>query len=285
MLCTMDELRALTVKLERCFLKLTGTYERQPRETSSKSLQKLGREYGIKIITKDSLVCRDIRYDAATRSQAVAVKEKLIKSLRIYSPQIIKKSGIEQIILCRNLSVSATGKKFKPAAGVAMVGYDVVDTLFLDAKYFTASSDDFVGNRVFHHELYHAIDYRDSWFGHTDAEWKHLQGSNYKYGLDVLYEHLVTFNRGIMRDIEIDDYEIRGIDSRPSNEAGFVSDYARISYVEDKAEVFASLITDYKKTMARTRRDLPLKRKVEHMKTLLAKFCSDFNDDFWKSRA
>lgn len=281
----MDELRELTVKLERCFLKLTGTYERQPRETSSKALQKLGYEYGIKLITKDSLVCRDIRYDAATRSQVVAAKEKLINSLRVYSPQIIKKSGIEQIIVCRNLSTSSTGKKFKPAAGVAVVGYDVVDTLFLDASHFAMAGDDWVGNRVFHHELYHAIDYRDSWFGYTDAEWKHLQGSNYKYGLDKLYDHLSTFNRGVLSDREIDEYEVRGIDSRPSNDAGFVSDYSRYSYVEDKAEVFASLITDYKKTMARTRRDLPLKRKVEHMKMLLAKFCSDFNDEFWKSRA
>ncbi|HMP52973.1 MAG TPA: hypothetical protein PKD05_15575 [Candidatus Melainabacteria bacterium] len=281
----MDNLRNLTVKLERCFLKYTGTYERQPQETSSKALQKLGREYGIKIITKDSLVCRDIRYDAATRSQVVAAREKLAQSLKVYSPLIIEKSGIEQIVICRNLSTSSTGNKFKPAAGVAVVGYDVVDTLFLDAGYFAMAGDDWVGNRVFHHELYHAIDYRDTWFGHADGEWKNLQGHNFKYGLDILYEHFSTFNRGSMSDRELDDYEIKGIDSRPSNEAGFVSDYSRHSYVEDKAEVFASLITDYKKTMARTKRDLPLKRKVEHMKMLLSKFCSDFNDAFWKSRA
>ncbi|MCA9816405.1 MAG: putative zinc-binding metallopeptidase [Cyanobacteriota/Melainabacteria group bacterium] len=281
----MDELRELTVKLERCFLKLTGTYERQPRETSSKALQKLGREYGIKIITKDSLVCRDIRYDAATRSQVVAAKEKLINGLRVYSPKIIKKSGVEQIILCRNLTVSGTVNNIFAISGLAMVGYDVVDTLFLDAGNFATAGNNWIGERVFHHELYHAIDYRDSWFGYIDSEWKYLQGPNFKYGYDILRERMKTFDRGVLGERVIRDYEIKGVEARPSNEAGFVSDYARISYVEDKAEVFASLITDYKKTMARTRRDLPLKRKVEHMKTLLAKFCSDFNDDFWKSRA
>lgn len=281
----MDKLRELTVSLERCFLKVTGTYERQPEETSVKALQKLGREYGIKIITKDSIVCRDIRYDAPTSAQVVVAKEKLREGLQIYSPQIIKKAGIEQITICRNLSVSNRGKKFSPAAGVAMVGYDLVDTLFLDAKYFAICSNDWVGSRVFHHELYHAIDYRDSWFGHADGDWKHLQGANFKYGLDILYEHRTTLNRGVLRDRDIEEYEIEGVDAQASNEPGFVSDYARYSYVEDKAEVFASLITDYKKTMARTKRDLPLKRKVEHMKMLLAKFCSDFNDDFWKSRA
>ncbi len=278
----MDRLRQLTLKAERCYLSLTGTYIRQPKETSSKRLKALARDRGIKIITADKIHCLDIKYDAPTRAQVVASYEKFKESLGLYTDNMLSRCGVEQFILCRNLSTSSSGKKYKSAAGVAMVGYDVVDTLFLDARYFL--DDDWIGSRVFHHELFHAIDYRDTWFGHYDSEWKGLQGSGFKYGTDKLYEHLNTFNQGNYRDVDIDKYVIRGIDSRPSREPGFVSDYARYSYVEDKAEVFASLLTDYSKTMRRSKHDLPLRRKIEKMKELLHEFCPDFNDSYWKER-
>lgn len=277
-----NKLREMAIKLERCFLELTDAYDKQPKETSNKRLKRLGREYGIKIITSDSIYARDIRYDAPTNAQISAVGGAFEKHLRIYPKQIIEASRIEQIVFARNLQALGYNKKFRRVAGIAQTGYDVVDTLFIDANSIIQKT--WHGKRLFHHELYHAIDYRDTWFGHLDTDWKALQGENYRYGMELYYDYLAALNKGLAPPEEEFDYEITGLDAVPSDAAGFVSDYSRVSYVEDKAEIYASLITEYSALIRRAQKDLPIERKVERMKELLHKFSPAYNEDFWQMR-
>ncbi|HEY9786595.1 MAG TPA: hypothetical protein V6D17_14405 [Candidatus Obscuribacterales bacterium] len=275
----MDSLRDLSVAAERCFLRALGVYELQPAETADDDLRALGRDYGIKIVTKDQLDCADLSYDAPTNTQLKNAKSKIVEEMRLYPKEAIEKTRIEQIVLCRNLRLGE-----KRAAGTLKVGLHYVDTLFLDVSVFRFSV--IHGRRTFHHEIYHAIDFRDTFHGYADAAWGKLQGDDFQYELDRAIElhHYLGSDPSDVQPREFDD-PYHWMSAQDSATPGFVSEYAKYSIPEDKAELYCYLLVSYNDVMTRAAADKILMRKIERMKQMLKSYIPQFDEAFWNEKA
>lgn len=271
------DLKDLSVAAERCFAKMLGVYELQPAETTDSQFLELGKNLGIKFVTEDELDCSDLSYQQATDIQFRRAKDVIVEEFSLYPKEAIGKTRIEQVIFCSNLLV---GKK--RAAGTLKVGLHYVDTLFFDLSEFR---DEMHGRRTLHHELFHAIDFRDTWHGYVDAEWTRIQGENFRYELDAAAEmhRLLGENPQDVMPREFDDPYNR-MSNRESATPGFISDYARYSAAEDKAEVFCHMMVSYKKVMQRASKDAILRQKVERMKELLVEYIPEMDEKFWKEK-
>jgi len=273
----IETLRNLSVAAERCFCKVMGVYEVQPAETGDERLLSLGRKYGLKFVTDDSLDCYDLTYARPTSVQVLSTRDMIVEELSIYPEEAIEKSRIEQVVLCNDLVVSK-----KRAAGTIKVGLHYVDTLFIDLGELNI--DKMHGRRTIHHELYHAIDFRDSWHGFVDPEWEALQGKNFRYAFDAAAElHRWLHNPNSVNPRDFDDPYHR-MTTRGSSVPGFISDYARYSVSEDKAEVFCYLMASYDYVMQKASQDVILKRKVERMKEMLQAYIPEFDAAFWRKK-
>lgn len=274
----MDSLRKFTVAAERCFSKVLGVYELQPAETKDPDLLALGKKYAVKFITDDQLDCLDLSYNQPTQAQLAKARGIIVEELSVYPREAFEKTQIEQIILCTNLVVDR-----KPAGGTLKVGLHYVDTLFIDLQ--DLSADTMHGRRTLHHELFHAIDFRDTWHGYVDAEWTKIQGEHFKYEFDAAAElhRWMGENPQEILPREFDDPYHR-MSTGASDTPGFISDYARYSAAEDKAEVFCHLMVSYDRVMKRASKDAVLKRKVERMKELLLAYIPEMDETFWKTK-
>lgn len=271
----LESLRNLGVAAERCFTRVLGVYEMQPEETKDERLLALGQRYGLKFVTDDELDCQDFSYDKPTEVQVRSTRDLIIEELSVYPKAAIEKSRIEQIILCNNLVVSN-----KRAAGTIKVGLHFVDTLFIDIGELNV--DHMHGRRTVHHELYHAIDFRDTWHGFVDPDWARIQGENFQYEFDAAAElHRWLENPQDIRPRDFDDPYHR-MTVKSSTIAGFISDYARYSVSEDKAEIFCYLMVSYDCVMKRASKDAVLKRKVERMKEMLQAYIPEFDQSYWR---
>jgi hypothetical protein len=273
------DLHELSIKAERCFLKIFGAYDLQPPETNDAILQEAGKPYGLKFITEDSADYRDIAYHAPSEEQVQTVREKLAFELALYPEEVIRKSGIEQIVLCTGLKANA-----RRAAGTLLVGLHNVNTLFIDVS--TTSVRPWYVRKTLHHELFHAIDYRDTWDGYTDLGWPELQGEKYRYELDAAVEYHRMAGRDPQdpRPREFQDPYF-WLYANESDTPGFITEYAKYSTQEDKAEVYCYLILFYQKVMEHCASDEKLAKKVERMKQLLFAFSKEFNNSFWQKIA
>ncbi len=272
------DLRKLSVAAERCFSKVLGVYELQPAETSDPALSDLGKKYGVKFVSDDQLDCQDLSYDKPTSEQLSRAGRIIIDELSIYPKEAIEKTQIEQIILCTNLVVDR-----KPAGGTLKVGLHYVDTLFIDLA--DLSTDELHGRRTVHHELFHAIDFRDTWHGYVDPDWTRIQGEQFKYEFDAAAElhRIMGDNPQEILPREFDDPYHR-MSVSESETPGFISDYARYSVAEDKAEVFCHLMVSYDHVLQRAAKDAVLRRKVKRMKELLLAYIPEMDETFWKKR-
>jgi hypothetical protein len=269
----MHSLQDLEANFERCFLKLLGVYELQPKPTTDPTLVALGKQLDIKFITTDSLQCSDLSYGSPTPKQLQQVIDPLVCELNLYPHEALRRTRIEQIILCNNLLICG-----KRASGTLKVGLHYVDTLFIDVQAFR---DSLFGRHTVHHELFHAIDFRDH--GLVDTDWHKLQDEHYKYELDSEVEFYIL-KRQDPNDFERprfdDPYD--WLTAQPSSTPGFLTEYAKYSTVEDKAEVFSHMMVSYREVMKRTEVDAVLKRKVERMKALVFHFCNELDEEFWQ---
>jgi hypothetical protein len=271
----MHSFQDLEAAFERCFLKLTGAYDLQPESTKDPTLTNLGKQINVKFITTDSLDCPDLSYGAPTQEQLQKAIEPIAFELRLYPLEALQRTRIEQMVLCNNLRL---GKK--KAAGTLKVGLRFVDTIFVDIGAFR---NDHFGRHTLHHELFHAIDFRDTWEGLVDSDWHKLQDGEYMYELDSAVEYHVLKRRD-PEDFERPQFDdpYDWLTTRPSSEPGFLTEYAMYSHVEDKAEVFSHMMTSYREVMQRCATDEVLDRKVHKMKELVYKFCKELDDSFWQ---
>jgi len=60
-----------------------------------------------------------------------------------------------------------------------------------------------------------------------------------------------------------------------------LTSYATSGVEEDKAEIFAHMMTEYAVIGKRAATDTVIRQKMSLMKTLLVKFCPDMDETFW----
>jgi Putative zinc-binding metallo-peptidase len=171
----------------------------------------------------------------------------------IYPPSLIKRTRLKRIVLCRDLS-------FAGQVRTAIPDYEH-DTLYLDVVR-GAHSRTYQG-LVIHHEFFHVVDYQDDGQVYSDERWARLNPATFRYG-----------NGGVAM-------QGNAFSSLATDRAGFLTTYATSGVEEDKAEIFAHLMTEYVEVTNRAARDDVLARKMTTMKALLKTFCSEIDDAFW----
>jgi hypothetical protein len=178
-----------------------------------------------------------------------------IHEFTLYPLDLVKRSRLARVALCEGLAFAGQRRN-------AIPDFER-DTLYLDVSRGSYSKSYL--RKVIHHEFFHIIDYRDDGSVYEDERWRALNPPQFHYGAggrtmqDQRTASLLT-------------------DETP----GFLSQYSTAAVEEDKAEMFANLVVDPAYVEARTKKDRVLLAKVERMKGLLAGFCPDMNEAFWR---
>ena len=179
----------------------------------------------------------------------------IIKEIKIYPISFLDKSGLKFILLCDKITDGGVNP-----VGIAPGHYDKTPgVFFVNISEINSHKENKknVLRHVFHHEFYHIIDTTLTTIL-IDSQWDRI--NNQEYSKDLI----VDSNR---------------IDNTVK---GYISKYSRNSAAEDKAELFAFMISqhkDFKKTLSN---DKVLLEKSKLMISRLKSLSKDINKNFWK---
>jgi hypothetical protein len=186
---------------------------------------------------------------AATRSDQIATfLPILIEEAGKLAPGAFRCAGVRKIALVRRLTVAGQAR--------AAVPDWTHRTLVLDVGYAATMPD--YARWVFHHELFHLLDYADNELIRFDPEWTALNAPGFAYGPggDRAYH---------------DPDSAYAWDAPPP---GFVSLYATLGAEEDKAETFAALMMEPDELATACTQDAVLRAKVELLRRRLRDVCA-----------
>ncbi len=214
-------------------------------------------KYDIDIAFGDDRREKEISYNEVNATRARNYVESFLhQELLIYSPETLRKSKLQRIVICENIS-TCRGKANGAAEMKKLILPGRKNTIYLDIT----TEHDNLHRATVHHEIFHAIDYSNrNWGGYDDYEWEKLNPPSFEYGSVKWWKSY--------------DYE----------SPGFVNGYATSAVQEDKAECFAHMMVDYAGTEERASTDQFLDNKMKRLKLLLKNFNPQFNDDFWEKR-
>jgi hypothetical protein len=171
--------------------------------------------------------------------------------LRLIPGELFTQMQLERIVICSRLAFAGQKRLAIPIYSTTEMAYDV-DLM---------SSSDNYARQVFYHELFHMIDWLDDYELSPDLEWAALNPPGTKYGEGGSESRTQPFFAKIS--------------------AGFTSWYAQSAIEEDKAELFAELMTHQRRLSAKIEKDAVLEAKVALMKKRLHAYCSACDDAWW----
>ena len=181
----------------------------------------------------------------------------IISQIELYPRTFLDKAGLKYIMICDNITVNgAAGPE-----GLAPSHYDQSPGVFFLSvtkikKQIDAGRPEII-KHVFHHEFYHVIDSTLT-KAVIDNEWKQINQN--PYSSSAIKANI----KGLLKD-----------------QKGFVSDYAKNNEFEDKAEVFAYLITRNKDMRVVLASDVILYNKAKLMIERMKSISTDINESFW----
>eukprot|EP00913_Durusdinium_trenchii_P028405 g26633.t1 len=256
------------VRIFRMLLLVVGVALLQPAVAADKSnagdvqkqLEKIATDCGIEIVRKNpqfrgKSVSRRITGKEATAEEVARYARLFVPEFSLYPAGFVKRTKLKRIVFCKQL---AYGGQLRAA-----IPDFPNDTLYLDVNRGSASPA--YQRKVIHHEYFHIVDYRDDGRVYRDDRWKALNPAKVKYG---------TGGRNAQNNGNTSVLTTRY--------PGFLNHYSTTGVEEDKAEVFANMIVAQKYVKARAKKDRVLRAKVARMKALLAEFCPEINEEFWK---
>lgn len=181
----------------------------------------------------------------------------LRKEFAKYPPELVKLSGLKRIVFCRDLK--ANGQRI---AGVAV---QKNATIYMDSS--TEVGDESHRRRTLHHEFFHFIDY--AIHGERDIRdsraWVAAGAPGSTYSAAETGAPVANWA------------------SHPA--AGFVSNYSRKSVPEDRAELFAAILTNNLTVRLLLQKDSFLTAKFGVLKDELKEFCPQVDEAFWVKTA
>lgn len=236
--------------------------------TEDSRLAELGEKHGLLVITDASQSEGDITFDKIDSVQRRICYELLNEELSIYDPEVVRQSQLQRLILCNNLRHN--GERVN---GLAEVGRFVVDSLVFNASAITKSWER--ARATLHHELFHAIDYRDDTAHFIDPGWRQLNGVDYKYNDSLQFTAGEYFSDAVY----FPRFDFRQLEKTPG---GFLNEYATESVAEDKAVTYSWMIIRYHDLQAIMKKDDVVNAKVHYLQDLLAKFHPSFDEHFWR---
>jgi hypothetical protein len=236
-----------------------GGFE-QPAITgdSASAARMIKEKYGIQVTWKDQAYPVKTYHGLirATDAKTLEVNRYcsvLAQEFLLYPPELERRSQLNRIVLCRGLSFGGQIRS-------AIPDYEH-DALYLDVV--SGEYDRLYQRVVIHHEFFHLIDYHDDGELYSDEQWARSNPNTFRY-------------RDGGARMQDDSWS-----SLPADIPGFLTRYATSGVEEDKAEIFAHMMTDYSVVRKRAATDTVIREKISLMKALLAKFCPDMDETFW----
>ncbi len=180
----------------------------------------------------------------------------LRKEFNRYPAEVLRASGLKRIVFCRDLK--ANGNR---VAGLAWSGNA---TIYMDSS--TEAGDEAHRRRTLHHEFFHFLDYAmragEDIMRHKDWEAANAPGTTYGGGSAKPESNWA---------------------SHPA--PGFVSSYALKALPEDRAELFAAIMTNNLTVRLLLQKDAFLAAKLKVLKEELLAFCPQLDEAFWTRTA
>jgi len=183
--------------------------------------------------------------DDATARALVHVADEL----RRYPPSFLRRAGLWRVVLCAGLRESGRGIPSLP---------NVKHSLLLDV----AATGDYL-RRLLHHEVFHFADYAEDDLVTIDAAWSALNAEGFTYGSGG--RSVRSASAGSLVELE-----------------GFVSVYATSALEEDKAELFAVMMTRPTWLARRLAEDPVLRRKEAHLRGRLRSLSPEMGPAYWR---
>ncbi|MEO6005876.1 MAG: hypothetical protein ABIZ04_25875 [Opitutus sp.] len=177
----------------------------------------------------------------------------LRKEFAKYPVELIRLSGVKRIVLCRELRIGSTR-----IAGVAV---ERNASIYVDST--TMVGDELHRRRTFHHEFFHFLDYSRGGDIGSNPAWMAANAPGIAYGATPPPEKPGQHRWA----------------SHPA--PGFVSDYSLKALPEDRAELFAGLMTNNLTLRFMLQKDLYLATKVRLLKDELQQLCPKVDETFW----
>ena len=197
-----------------------------------------------------------IEGQAATTEELAEYAPLFVSEFALYPPELVKKTELKRVVFCTNLSFAGQKR-------TAVPDFEH-DTLYLDVARGMPNTAYL--RLVLHHEFFHVIDLHDDGSLTEDKGWAKLNPADFKYGTGG-----VTAQNDSGTSVPNDKVP------------GFLNHYSTTAVEEDKAEVFAYLMTDPEYLAGRAKKDEVLAAKAKRMKKLLADFCPEADDTFWEA--
>jgi hypothetical protein len=220
--------------------------------------QSIESKYGVKLVVGHKFPVAtlhgQIRALNAEKSQIDRYITILASEFLRYPPAFVAKSGLKRIILCRELN-------FMGQKRTAVPDFEH-DSLYLDVVMGDYDSD--YQRRVIHHEFFHMVDYKDDGELYSDKSWARFNPRDFQYGSG---------------GAQMQDDPHSGVRSKRQ---GFLNRYSTSGVEEDKAELFAYMMTDYDQIESLAASDPVIRKKLQAMKALLSNFCPEMNESFWR---
>ena len=232
-------------------LKVLGEHIKSKKIYSSKGVD-------ILISTNNFKNKRDF-FCGQTKSNYRDVINYLVEEIKIYPLSFLKNSGLKYVMICEKITDKSLG--FEPG-GLAPGHVDQSPGVF----YLNLSVlNKFKNNKLkkdyikllFHHEFYHIIDSSLSLMQLDDA-WEKINKIEYS-------SELIVGEIGMDTSIE-----------------GFISGYAKNNSAEDKAELFAFMISKHQEFKKAITDDQILQQKSRLMISRLKSISKEIDKNFWK---
>ena len=158
----------------------------------------------------------NITCDPSPEDDSLATAVNIQLSYRNYTKEVFTRAGCHKIVLC-------TGLKYAGQPRAAIPDW-VNHILYVDTQLGRNSPG--YQTHILHHELYHLIDYADDASVYTDAVWEGINSKKFKYGKGGAAAQ-----------------NVKGTGGLTSAFPGFLTHYSTTGVEEDKAELFAYLMT------------------------------------------
>ena len=178
----------------------------------------------------------------------------LLEEFNLYPAGVLNKAKVDKIVLCKNLAWNKQLRGAIPGFSSRIMYYDAERAI--NNKFYLRS--------IVHHEFFHQIDWVDDGKVCVDKQWALLNPKEFKYG-----------NGGAA----VQGDPTQGV---TFDKLGFMNKYSTQGVEEDKAEIFAYLMTRQEIMDARVKKDSVVAAKVKMMKTLMRSFSAGLDDSFWK---
>lgn len=162
-----------------------------------------------------------------------------------------------KIVLCKDLRYARQKRAAYPGLVSGVMCYDVEQGSFSEVYQ----------RSVIHHEYFHLIDYRDDRRLYVDTQWDRLNPDGFTYGVGG-------------KNVQGDKTQ-----SLTFEKLGFMNKYSTQGVEEDKAEIFAYLMTRPEMMAKRIKSDSVVASKTRMLKNLLSSYSDSVDEKFWNSAA